>query len=151
MEVTGIEEDEDRYRSAESAHGGGENVEFRHHRVTPENVSDLPSADVALLLTVQHHWAGAYGTETASRMLRVVGRKTDLLFYEPPGTMFLSKSNPIRPGESVSQYGEYLQNLFDGVANARDVELFDHANGGEYSDRRDPLFVVDTAGVSRSE
>ena len=36
-----------------------------------------------------------------------------------------------------------------GAANIRDVEMFDHVNEGEYSDRRDPLFVVDTSDIER--
>jgi len=147
--VMGIEADEDRYAAAMAAFGDRENVEFRCHRITPENVSDLPSTDITLLLTVQHHWVGAYGIDNATRMLKVVGGKTDLLFYEPPGTMFLSKTDPIQPTRSVSKYGNYLLNLFDGAVKIRDVELFDYVNEREYADRRDPLFAVDTSDVEK--
>jgi SAM-dependent methyltransferase len=147
LEVTGIEMDEDRYRHAEAKSGANENCQFRLQRLTPENVSKLPATDITFLLTIQHHWVGAYGIEEATRMLKVIGQKTSLLFYEPPGTMYLSKADPIHPDESISKYRTYLLNLFDGAATIQDVELFDHVNEGEYTDRRDPLFVIDTTDI----
>jgi hypothetical protein len=61
--------------------------------------------------------------------------------------MYLSKADPIHPDESISKYRTYLLNLFDGAATIQDVELFDHVNEGEYTDRRDPLFVIDTTDI----
>lgn len=144
LEVTGIEVDEDRYRHAEAEFGDNDNIRFRLHRVTPGNVAELPSTDITLLLTVQHHWVGAYGVEEATQMLRTIAQKTDLLFYEPPGSMYLANENPIHPSESMDLYYEYLTELFNGSAMIVDVEMFSHVNEGKYANRRDPLFVVNT-------
>ncbi|MFC6974705.1 class I SAM-dependent methyltransferase [Halomicroarcula sp. GCM10025709] len=151
LEATGVEATEARYERAEATFGDDENVRFRHHRVTPETVDDLPATDLTLLLTVQHHWLRAYGVEPATRMLKHVAQRTSRLFYEPPGDMYVPAQRPIDPSRSVRLYRTYLQRLFDGQAVVRDVEMFDHVEEGEYASRRDPLFVLDTDSVGSGE
>lgn len=69
-----------------------------------------------------------------------------LMFYEPPGTMFLSKATPIHPDESAERYREYLKGLLGEPTKVIDVKMFSHVNEGKYTERRDPLFVIDTRG-----
>lgn len=147
LQAMGIDDNKERYEFAQAEFGNTDNICFQLHHVTPENISDLPSADITLLLTVQHHWAGAFGIEEATQMLRILAEKTNLLCYEPPGTMYLRKDNPIEPSNSMERYREYIIGLFDGLVTIVDAEMFPHVNEGKYSDRRDPLFVINTADV----
>lgn len=147
IQALGIETNKRRYDRCVKRFGDHENAEFEHLTVTPDNVNDVPTVDVTLCLTVHHHWAGSFGAGPATQMLKSLAEKTDLLCYEPPGTMFLRKENPIRPDESISRYRAYLENLFGSAAEIRDVQMFDHVNEGKYAGRRDPLFVVDTEAV----
>lgn len=147
IQALGIEANEQRYKRAVERFGDHDNADFEYLTLTPDTVHDLPAADVTLCLTVQHHWAGGFGAESATQMLESLAEKTDLLCYEPPGTMFPHKENPIHPDESTSRYREYLVNLFGSAAEIRDVQMFDHVNEGKYAVRRDPLFVVDTETV----
>lgn len=147
LEATGIEVKEDRYEYAVANYGSRENVRFERRQITPETVAELPPTDVTLVLTVQHHWVGAFGVEAATEMLRTIAGKTDLLFYEPPGTMFLGKQNPIAPDESRERYRAYLRDEFDDRHTIVDVAMFQHVDEGEWRDRSDPLFVIDTEGI----
>ncbi|WP_226022764.1 class I SAM-dependent methyltransferase [Halomicrobium salinisoli] len=147
LDAIGVESDEARVESARREHDDVDGASFEQHTVTPDTVDDLPTTDATLLLTVQHHWVGAFGVEAATEMLRSVAAKTDRLFYEPPGSRFLTPDRPIDPDDSAQRYREYLGDVFGESIAVLDVAMFSHVNEGEWVDRRDPLFALDTTGV----
>lgn len=113
----------------------------------PENIEDLPSTDVTLLLTVHHHWVRHFGRKNATKMLKSIASKTDLLIYEPPGDQFLSEDQEIKPEESIEMYTEFLTETFADAISIRGVEMFDYRDSSPNT-RSDPVFVIDTAGYS---
>lgn len=85
--VLGIEQKEDRVRTAIRRTKGGERVAFMVLALTPENIRSLPDFDVVLFLSVYHQFVRSYGPETAQQMLMELGRKANRkLFFEPAGT-----------------------------------------------------------------
>ena len=147
LEAIGIESNENRYKYAEHKFGDKDNIEFQRSVVTPDNVDDLPSADIALVLTVQHHWARFFDAEKASEMLKTIGCKTELLFYEPPGTFHLYEEEAIDREKSAEIYLKYLSDVFDGEEEIIEVQMFSHTDLDQYSDRHDPLFVINTTNI----
>lgn len=54
-----------------------------HANITPDSVSLLPSFDVALLLSVYHHWHAEFGEKSARNMLSSF-KDSEKIFFEPP-------------------------------------------------------------------
>lgn len=153
MFAIGIDVREDRLRTAVQRSGYTDGCGFTKFEITPENVHYLPACDTCLLLTVHHHWVKDYGMEQAKRMLEIIMDQCDVLVYEPPGDRSPDLNEEIDPEESIRIYSDWLEstygfgidildsNMFDYKKERRDREAIDNT-------RRDPVFVIDTSGIS---
>lgn len=68
---------------ARRRHGNVADCGFMQMRITPPDIERLPTFDVVLLLSVQHHWLMEYGPDVAGQMLRsLASRTTRVLIFE---------------------------------------------------------------------
>lgn len=94
------------------------NVGFIQGKVTPENISNLPTFDVIFLLSVYHHWHKSFGQEEAIHMLGILNEKTqNKLFFEPPSLRKKYGSNPpsiedLDDDSIISYNTKFLQSIF---------------------------------------
>lgn len=65
--------------------GDRPNLGFMTLRLAPDNVSQLPTFDTVLLLSVHHNWVAEHGPQVGAEMLRQVAAKarTTLVFEGP--------------------------------------------------------------------
>lgn len=60
-------------------------VVFVEMTLTPDNVIQLPSVDVIILMSVFHHWVRSYGEQAAVSMLEIVAQKVNKCFIFDTG------------------------------------------------------------------
>lgn len=141
--VHGFEGNQSRVRRAEKAVEEYEDASVEQLYISPDNIDQLPASDVVLFLTVHHHWIRQYGWETAADMFRTIARKTELIFYEPPGNKVISQDGTeetLSPSDSLNYYETELKAIFDDSISVTGQTMVEYNN----TDRSDPLFVIDT-------
>jgi hypothetical protein len=147
MFCVGVDVLESRLSRARKRETTESDVRFLNYKITPENVRKLPSFDVVLLLTVYYHWCREYGQPAGEEMFRELARKSNKMFYQPPGAEF--DNHPFDTedtGSIVEGYQEYLNRLFDGQVDTEYLGTTDYRG----KDRRDPLFVLDCSRYERT-
>lgn len=120
-----------------------ENLGFMTYEINPQNIEKLPEFDVSLMLTVYHHWCKHYGREKSEYMLRELGKKSEKIFFEPPGkedSRFELLGDSIGHKDIVQYYEDLLYNIFDGNINVK------HLGAAEYppkEERTDQIFLIE--------
>lgn len=148
MAATGYDLNVKRITAAKKRHSNLSNASFNVLQFDPDNISELPNADVILFLTIHHHWEASYSVEESITMFKYLMDRSDKLFYEPPGhlkMMDLSSSEPLDPDDSVEWYKSHLNDLFGGQIRIVDHAMFEYR---ENETRKDPLFCLDTSEFS---
>lgn len=147
LQAIGIDSDEESIRTARNTRSDG-TVEFRAEEITPETIGGLPESDVILFLTVHHHWARAFGFESAAAMIRTLCTKSELLVYEPPGDRYLgSKTNDV-----AQELSQYYTDLLRAIVGDDIRIVADYTSPYTGAGREDPIIIVDTSdfeGVKR--
>lgn len=143
LRTIGIEGNQSRVHRARERVEPNDSVEVRQMYLSPDNIEELPRADVILFLTVHHHWVRQYGWEDAADMFRVVCDRANLVCYEPPGTRTLSDGaeTELAPEHSLKYYTEVIETIFGDNVDIVASEMTAYAGG----DRSDPFFVLDTS------
>jgi SAM-dependent methyltransferase len=145
LSVTGIDVDEGRIETAKRTWEGREGIEFAVRRLDPENVSELPSVDVVLLLTVYHHWCDHFGRESAEGMLRELATRSTRIVFEPPGEASdrfpLVGDRPLGDDESIVEY--YSALLISILDERVEVEYLGETEYRPHVRRTDPVFLID--------
>ncbi len=128
----GIDVQEVRLDEALKRHHMEERLAFMNHRVTPDNVSDLPAVDVVLLLAVYHHWCKHYDDKMARGMLKELGRKTNKLFFEAPEKRVDTDLLENTDHETlVSYYMSYLNTVYREEVNVSHLGKAERMGGEE--------------------
>lgn len=140
LDSTGYDLNVARINRARKRYDGLANASFNQLEFTPDNISEIPDADVILFMTVHHHWESAFGFDNASDMLRCLMNKSNKLFYEPPGHRKMYYTKPmesISPDDPVDWYKSRLNKNFE------DINIIDCVvtNYKENNSREDPLFI----------
>lgn len=136
----GIEQNELRLEKAQKKERFKNNVRFIRYEITPENIHNLPSFDIVLLLTVYHHWGRNYGWDVAEGMLKQLAEKADKLFFEPPGTELEAIDFDYQREDSIEEYYyKYIDDVFDGRVEIKHIGTADYMGGN----RRDPMFLIE--------
>lgn len=81
-----------RLENAWSNQGVKQNLGFANWSVGPNNVTELPSFDVILAMTVYHHFVKAFGKKKADYVVKKLGGKSKLLVLEMPGWIWTGRS-----------------------------------------------------------
>jgi len=144
----GIEPNHARLNNAKRLYGENERLAFMHSKITPATITDLPSVDVVLLLTVYHHWTRAFGQGPAEEMLRSLASKSDKIFFEPPGDIGYSENfskyqiseKDIDENESIQAYYEdLLSSIFDETVSVIHLGTAPYPSD---KNRTDPVFMI---------
>jgi SAM-dependent methyltransferase len=139
LDARGIDISEGRIAMARGKYRSkvGKGLEFQSMEISEENIDSLPRSDVVLFLTVHHH----FRYEEGLTIFKALARKSEKMFYEPPGTRFLGRRE-LEPEESIDVYTEFIESTLEGRVEILDVTLVPRV---DYDDRRDPLFVLDVS------
>lgn len=145
LNVLGIEGNQNRVERTRERFASADGVEVRQMFLSPDNVEEIPPADVVLFLTVHHHWVWQYGWEEAAEMFRIIADRADVMVYEPPGTKAIreGKQSGLDVDESADYYRDVLDEIFGDSVEILDCEMVAYTGGK----RSDPFFVLDTSGV----
>jgi SAM-dependent methyltransferase len=145
LSTTGIDVDRDRIETARRIYDGKEGVEFDVRHLDPRTVSELPTVDVVLLLTVYHHWCDNFGRENAEDMLRELASNSKKILFEPPGEashrfQFVGE-RPLADDESIiDYYSSLLMSIFDERV---EVTYLGETEYPSDATRTDPVFLID--------
>ena len=150
----GIDNNAERVEKALAASDGQDGCGFMNWELRPDNIGQLPKADVILLLTVHHHWVRHYGLEDAERMFQTVMDRADTVLYEPPGDRALRDSEKIDPEDSVAFYIDRLKELYGESIDIIEYSMFDYKKDPEdrlanVNTRKDPIFVLNTTSFEK--
>jgi hypothetical protein len=119
--------------------------------IDPASVSNLPDADVVLVLSVFHDWCEAFGFQRSLEMLDVVWRKTrKVLFFEMPNTAENASVRMFLPdmGASPDAARRYIEHLLVRLVDG-EVTLVGHfPTDFRGEGERRHLFVVRRAATS---
>jgi SAM-dependent methyltransferase len=82
-----------------------EKVAFMNSFITPDNINELPKADVITFFSVWHHWIGLYGLDQARNMLATLWSKTNHTLYFEGGedTEIASLDVTLSPQQWIEQ------------------------------------------------
>lgn len=72
-----------RYTAAKNVKLKGET--FLELQLNPQNVSIIPTTDITILFSIWHHWVFDYGLESATKMLKEIWSKTNMILYFESG------------------------------------------------------------------
>lgn len=134
----GVERDEMSLLSAQNDYRFDEGVAFMKYDISPETISDLPSFDIVLLLTVYHWWWREFGWERAEDMLRELVDGSEALFFElPKKSLSHPEFSPSSEASVVDEFEEYFRYVVGDSVEVTCAEIVDYEGG----DRKD-LFVV---------
>ena len=145
----GIERKRERLTNAKHSYGENERLAFMHSEITPATITDLPSVDVVLLLTVYHHWTKNFGQEPAENMLRSLASKSNKIFFEPPGHIddpeefikYQIGNDPVGENESIQAYYEdLLSSIFDETVSVIHLGTAPYPSD---NNRTDPVFMIE--------
>lgn len=125
---------------------------FMRWDIGSANVTQLPTVDVILFMTVHHHWEKAFGLDTAEWMFQVVMDRCDVLVYEPPGDRPIIKNENglLDPADSLEYYTGRLDALYGDSIDIRRVQMFEHTKEFK-NERGDPVFIIDTTDFELDE
>lgn len=141
----GIDNSADRVENAKKRHKNKENITFVEKTITPENISNLPSTDIVLLLTVFHHWCGEFGNTQAEEMLRSLAENSEKIIFEPPGTEAsnFSKISGERPVDSNMSVEKYYDTLLTEIfPDEVDINYLGETEYNPATTRTDPIYVI---------
>ncbi|MEO7083224.1 MAG: hypothetical protein ABI442_02720 [Gemmatimonadaceae bacterium] len=94
----GVEPDIELLRLAQAAaiRADVRGVAFSSLPVSPENVSQLPPADVTVVMSVAHRWIRAHGRDIGDAMVKTIWEKTHrAMFFESPSAAQSTKERDI--------------------------------------------------------
>ena len=145
----GVEFDEKRLKESRALYSEEEGLSFSRYRVGPENIENLPSTDICLLLTVYHHWTAHYGPENAENMLRIVSVNSDKIFFELPKD--LEKNNMFETSidlDSDQGFRDKHIEFVEKVLPGSQVKLIHKAEYPFVEDREDFMFLIDCSNIT---
>lgn len=145
----GIEADEKRLSESRALYGEKEGLAFSRYNVGPDNIEDLPSMDVCLLLTVYHHWTAHYGSEDAEYMLQSLSVKMDKIFFELPkdlekNGMFETNLELNSNQDLKTQHIKFIEKILPGSQ----VNFIHEADYPFVEDRKDLMFLIDCSNIN---
>lgn len=147
LDVVGFDRNVTRLETARMEHAEYSNLRLERSDLCPDTIDELPEADMALFLTVHHHWVKAYGWDEAAEMFRTLLRKMDTVVYEPPGHMAIkesTESGSLDPENSIDYYTKILNSDFGDDLHILDVMIAEYKRG---SGRSDPIFIIDSSEI----
>jgi len=146
----GIDIDRARLDDANKLFGRKTRLAFMEYHLSPETIDYLPTFDVALLLTVYHHWTNNYGRIQAENMLRVIAARTNKIFFEVPGAGCIEKPENLErwpvaerlkvENESINDYYTWILNEI--FLNDVKVEYLGEFPYMSSSQRKDSMFLI---------
>lgn len=146
LDVYAIEADQDRIEQIDNS--GDDNIHLQNRYITPDNIDDLPAADIYLFLTIHHHWVWQHGWTEATEMFRVIADRADIIAYEPPGDRAIrdTKQDEFEAVPSTEFYKTVVHDILDESIDIVECETVDYIA----RDRADPFFVLDTSDYSHT-
>jgi SAM-dependent methyltransferase/predicted kinase len=98
--AVGVDQGAKLIAEAHRRHRGVVDCGFMQMKIAPQDIERLPTVDVVLLLSVQHHWIMDYGPDVAGQMLRSLAERTARVL------IFEGASRRVR-------YGDYPPDFID--------------------------------------
>lgn len=148
----GIDSSSSRLENARRTYRNEKKSAFIQESITPENIAYLPNTDIVFLLTVFHHWCGAFGNDSAKEMMRILATNSQKIVFEPPGIEAgnfskISDERSVSESESSKEYYEdLLEEIFSGRVG---VEYMGKTEYNPTTDRTDPMFLINCSDYSQ--
>lgn len=148
----GVEQDRNRLKESKRLYGRKEGLAFSFFEVSPDNVDHLPEVDVCLLLTVYHHWTHNFGSDGAEEMLKILGLKSEKIFFELPKD--LDKNNMFNSSFKIDSGPTWIENhkyFLREVLGDVEVKFLHEADYPFEEERTDLMFLVDCSEIQSLE